>query len=41
MGKMTVVEVYEGYPAHEAGIRPGDVVRERGGPLRGCRHGHG
>lgn len=30
-GNMTVVEVYEGYPAHEAGIRPGDVVREVAG----------
>ena len=30
-GKMTVVEVYEGYPAHEAGIRPGDVLRNVAG----------
>lgn len=26
-GRMTVIEVYGGYPAHEAGILPGDVVR--------------
>lgn len=25
-GRMTIVEVYEGYPAHEAGLRPGDIV---------------
>lgn len=25
-GQTTVIEVYEGYPAQEAGIRPGDVV---------------
>ena len=25
-GKTTVIEVYEGYPAQEAGIRPGDVL---------------
>lgn len=23
---MTIVEVYEGYPAHEVGLRPGDIV---------------
>ena len=26
-GRMTVVEVYDGYPAHQAGIIPGDWVR--------------
>ena len=26
-GQMTVVEVYDGYPAHAAGILPGDMVR--------------
>ena len=26
-GRMTVVEVYDGYPAHQAGIIPGDRVR--------------
>ena len=25
-GRMTIVEVYEGYPAHKAGLRPGDIV---------------
>ena len=30
-GKTTIVEVYEGYPAQEAGIRPGDVVLSVGG----------
>lgn len=30
-GDMTVVEVYEGYPAHQAGIRPGDIVRSVAG----------
>ena len=25
-GRMTIVEVYEGYPAHEAGLLPGDIV---------------
>ena len=25
-GRMTIVEVYEGYPAHEVGLRPGDIV---------------
>lgn len=30
-GDMTVVEVYEGYPAHKAGIRPGDIVRSVAG----------
>ena len=25
-GRMTIVEVYEGYPAQEAGLRPGDIV---------------
>ena len=25
-GKTTVIEVYEGYPAEQAGIRPGDVI---------------
>lgn len=30
-GDMTVVEVYEGYPAHNAGIRPGDMVRSVAG----------
>ena len=25
-GRMTIVEVYEGYPAHQAGMRPGDIV---------------
>ena len=27
-GDMTIVEVYEGYPAHEAGMKPGDIVRD-------------
>lgn len=30
-GAMTVVEVYGGYPAHEAGIRPGDLIRSVAG----------
>ncbi|RPG81204.1 MAG: S41 family peptidase [Crocinitomicaceae bacterium TMED114] len=30
-GDMTVVEVYKGYPAHNAGIRPGDMVRSVAG----------
>lgn len=30
-GEMTVVEVYDGYPAHAAGIRPGDIVKSAGG----------
>jgi carboxyl-terminal processing protease len=25
-GRMTIVEVYEGYPAQQAGMRPGDIV---------------
>ena len=27
-GEMTFVEVYDGYPAHEAGMMPGDIVRD-------------
>ena len=27
-GEMTIVEVYEGYPAHEVGMKPGDIVRD-------------
>ena len=27
-GEMTIVEVYAGYPAHEAGMKPGDIVRD-------------
>ena len=27
-GKTTVIEVYEGYPAQEAGMRPGDILLE-------------
>lgn len=30
-GKTTIIEVYEGYPAQEAGLRPGDVVLAVGG----------
>ena len=30
-GAITVVEVYGGYPAHEAGIRPGDLIRSVAG----------
>lgn len=27
-GQMTIIEVYGGYPAHEVGMMPGDIVRE-------------
>ena len=27
-GQMTIIEVYDGYPAHEAGMMPGDMVRD-------------
>lgn len=27
-GQMTIIEVYDGYPAHEAGMMPGDIVRD-------------
>ena len=32
-GRMTIVEVYEGYPAHEAGMRPGDIVQDIDGRI--------
>jgi len=27
-GQMTIIEVYDGYPAHEVGMMPGDIVRD-------------
>ena len=27
-GQMTIIEVYDGYPAHEAGMIPGDMLRD-------------
>lgn len=27
-GQMTIIEVYDGYPAHEAGMMPGDMLRD-------------
>ena len=27
-GQMTIIEVYDGYPAHQAGMMPGDIIRD-------------
>ena len=33
---MTIVEVYRGFPADKAGIKPGDIIKSINGiPIRG------